>query len=172
MVLLNNMDKRYFVIIALVTICCVNLYIIADASDIVGSASINIKNYTFSVPEGFTLYDNAQNYVFISNPDNKMNVYVYTSWGKNELYLNKNLLQNNSKFQILSNGTISGNGIVIDSVYYQNLNNHRNFSTFFFSEYNHDFVIWIADFNYDNQKNETISIVSEIANSFRINYKY
>ena len=54
------MDKRYLLMIVIICVCLANLYIIADFSDVVGSASVDTGNYTFSLPKGFSLYEDRQ----------------------------------------------------------------------------------------------------------------
>lgn len=168
------MDKRYILIIGIVSICLFNLYILADYSDIVGSASVDYKNVTFTLPKDFNLLETTNNRVQIHNPnfgyitltyhddDSKINFQNYFS-----------NIANNSKYIILSNGTINIENIKVDSVYYQSrlsdgsLNNH---SSFLFVKDNTTYEINMANFDY-NDRNSTINNLEIIINSLRPNYK-
>lgn len=163
------MNKRYFLIILIICVCCINLYVVSNVSDVVGTASVDVGEYTFSLPKGFSLYDSDSNKVLISNPDTNMEIRFYSSVYSDDNFSSKYDEINSSDFKILSSGTIDNNGIIIQSIYYQNEKNNR--STFYFNKDNHDFEILIVGFNYDLQKNQTIDIVCGIVDSIRANYK-
>lgn len=165
------MDKRYLIMIIIICACCMNLYMIANFSDVVGTASVNVGNYSFSLPEGFSLYDDGHTEVYIHNPSSKMNIQFYAYLGENDTFLNKYKEINSSKeYKILSNGSIEDNGITIESVFYQKTDDMNNRSTFYFTKNNHNFRILINGFNYDTGKNEVIKIVTDIVESIRINH--
>ena len=63
------MDKRYLLIIVIILICSVNLFLISISSDIIGGASVNFKDYTFSIPKNFDLLSSDDQYVKLNNPD-------------------------------------------------------------------------------------------------------
>lgn len=167
---LNKMDKRYFLIIIIIFVGCINLYMITEVSDVVGSASVNVGKYTFTLPNGFSLYDTNTNDIMISNPNSNMKVYVYSSLDKKDTYENKSAAIAGN-YKVLSNGTIKYDDMEIHSIYYQNRDSSRKHATFFFTKYNNTFRILINDFDYGTQKNETIDIATGIADSMRINYK-
>lgn len=165
------MDKRYFLIIVIVCICCINLYMISNVSDVIGSASVDVGKYTFSLPSGFTLYSDSSSDVMISNPsDSNLKVYINNSLDDDDNYMNRvNLIKNNSK--IYSNGSIMVGDIEIKSIYYSGYDDSINRSAFYFNKLDNNFKIVISNFNYDLQKNETIDIVTQIVESIRVNYK-
>ena len=164
------MDKRYFLIIIIICVCCLNLYMISNVSEIVGSASVDDGKYTFSLPGGFSLYDTSASYVMIFNPNNQMKIYVFTVLKNEDNFSNAyQWTKENSK--ILSTGTINYKGIKIQSIYYQNFNDPTNKSVFYFNKYNNNFKITIVNFNHVSQKNETIDIVVKIVDSMRTNNK-
>ena len=68
------MDKRYLLIILIIGICAVNLYLISNTSDVVGSAYVDVGNYTFSLPNGFVLDSDKGNQVSIINSDTNMHI--------------------------------------------------------------------------------------------------
>ena len=164
------MDKRYFLIIAIIVICCFNLYMIANFSDIVGDASIDVGNYTFSLPQDFTLYENGNNGAIISN-SKSMSITINSKIKDDETYLNKCQSISKGHNMIFSNGTINSSGIVIYSIFYQDLDNNQNYSYFFFNKYDNNFKMLISNFNYDSQKDEIIDIVTNITDTMRWNYK-
>ena len=83
------MDKRYFLIIIIILICSVNLYMISNVSNVVGSASVDIGNYTVTLPKEFSLYEDDGNRILISNPNNNMNVWIFSNLGDGDNYSNK-----------------------------------------------------------------------------------
>lgn len=164
------MDKRYFLIILIIVICCFNLYMVANFSDIVGDGAIDVGNYTFSLPKDFTLYDTGENEVLISNSDS-MHIAIYTALSKDDNYLNKSqsIMSGNNK--IYSNGSINSNNVVIDSIFCQNLEDNKNYSNFYFNKDGNNFRLFISNFDYNTQKDEIIDIVTNIVDSMRLNYK-
>ena len=167
------MDKRYLLIILIVCICCVNLFIITNVSDIVGNASVDAGNYTFSLPKGFSMYDNTATRVQISNPDTKMNIWFFSELVTNDTFQNKyHEIDQGKGFKVLSNGSIKDEGINIDSVFYQSTEDSSNRSTFYFTKDNHNFRILVEGFDYNTQKEEVINLVADIIASIRINHKH
>lgn len=166
------MDKRYFLIIIIIGVCCINLYMISNVSDVVGSASADAGKYTFTLPNGFSLYEHPRSEAQIFNPDSNITIRIFTTLGKHDNFSTKyEEIDNDNNFKILSNGTINDNGIIIQSLFYQEIENSNNRSTFYFTKDNNNFRILAVGFNYDSQKNETIDIVTQIIDSIRINYK-
>lgn len=166
------MDKRYFLIIIIICVCCINLYLISSVSNVVGSASVDVGNYTFSLPEGFTFYEDKANGISISNTNTKMVIGLYVPLEDKDTFANRfNNINNSAKYDIISNGSINSGGIAIDSIYYRDVNDLTNYSTFYFTKFNHNFRILVTGFNYDLDKNKTIDIVTGIVNSIRTNYK-
>ncbi len=166
------MDKRYLLIIIIIFICVINLYMISDFSDIVGSASVDIGNYTISLPEGFSLYENNIDHILIINPNSHMRVKVYSVIRPDDTYLNKfEEINSSEQYTLLSNGTINSNGNIIHCVSFQNIKDSNNVSVFYYTKENNNFQVYMSGFNYDLQKNETIEIVEKIVETTRINYK-
>lgn len=166
------MDKRYLLIFIIIFICFIGLFVIANNSDNIGSASVACGKYSFCIPNGFSLYDSATYTVHISNGDSGINIIVYSKLNKNDTFKNGfNRISNSSSFSILSNGSIDANGIKINSVYYRNLENNRNESQHYFSKENNSFRIYVSDFNYDEDLNKTLDYVSIIAQSIKLDYK-
>lgn len=164
------MDKRYLLILLIIIMCSINLYILADNSEIVGSANIESKNFIFSIPEGFTLYESTNQYVCLFNQNNGIYTYVYLNLTGDDIYQKRFDELNKSKdTEILSNGVIKHKNIDINSIYYSK--EGKNHSIFIFTKDNYQFSAHMLGFNYDTQKNETISIISEIVDTIRINYK-
>lgn len=167
------MDKRYLLIILIICVCFVNLFMITNVSDIVGNASVDAGNYTFSLPKGFSMYDDTATRVQISNPDTKMNIWFFSELGKNDTFINKyHEIDQGKGFNVLSNGTIKDNDINIDSVFYQSTEDSSNRSTFYFTKDGHDFRILVEGFDYNTQKEEVSQLVVDIIESIRINHKH
>ena len=79
------MDKRYGLILIIFIVCIVNLFIVSDVSDVVGSASAECGDFIFSLPEGFTLYDSNPKHVLIRNSDG-IEINVYSSIDSSDTY--------------------------------------------------------------------------------------
>lgn len=166
------MDKRYGLILIIVIVCCINLFIVSNSSDVVGSAATECGNYTFAMPQGFTLYDSDTSHVLIHDSKTGMNINVYSNLGKSDTYDNKIKEIKSEGFTIVSNGTIKVGDIDVKSIYYTKADStHPNRSTFFFIKDDNRFRILITDFDLDSDRNYTIDYVSDIINSIKYNYK-
>ena len=164
------MDKRYLLIGLIIFVCIINLYIITDFSEVVGSASVNIDDYTFSIPRDFNLMNTYDDYVTISNDKIGLNLAVYkinNNFDMNDILSN---FKNSSDYIVLSNGTIKTKDINIDSIYYKSVDDSKNRSVFYFTKNNVSFKVEMSNFNYDD-KNITIETIVYIADSMRVNYK-
>jgi hypothetical protein len=167
---LTGMDKRYFLIIIIICLCAINLYIISNSSDVVGSAYVDVGEYTFSLPNGFTLSSDQGNQVTIINSGSGMHIVIYSSLGENDTFSSKiEDIKKKDDYELYSNGTVNCHGKEIPVAFYHKGSENR--STFYFTEDNNDFRILIIGFNYDSQKNEIIDIVSELVGSVRVNHK-
>lgn len=166
------MDKRYLVIIIIIFICAINLYAITNFSDVVGSASVDIGNYTISLPEGFSLYEEGNDQILISNPNSHMRIRIYSTLAPDDTYSNQTQeINSSSKYTLLSNGTVNINGNNIQCFFFQIVEGHDNCSVFYYTKNNHNFKIFMSGFNYDLQKNESVKLAESIADTTRINYK-
>lgn len=166
------MDKRYLLIIIIISICAINLYLISDFSDVVGSASVDIGNYTVSLPKGFSLYENNGDNILISNPTSHVRIKIYSIVSPKDTYLNKTQeINSTNQYTLLSNGTINSNGNIISCIFFLNNKDSNNCSVFYYTQDNHNFQIYMSGFNYNLQKNETIEIARNIVETTRINYK-
>lgn len=164
------MDKRYLLIILIMSICAINMYIISDNSDVVGSAYVDVGNYTFSLPNGFTLYSNQGNQVSIINSDTDMHILIYSSLGKNDTFANKlHDIESKDEYKLYSNGTVHCGDMEIPAAFYHRGSENR--STFYFTEDGNNFRILIIGFDYSTQKDEVINIVSDLVGSVRLNNK-
>ena len=164
------MDKRYLLILVVIIICGINLSIIVNNSNIVGSASVSVGKYLFSMPEGFFIHENNGNSVVIQNND-KVSIYFDTNLGSADNY-DKRLkyIDNTSTDKILSKGTITIDNIEVNSVYYQG-KNHVNKSAFYFEKNNNPFKIVVTNFNYDNDRDLTLEYIKDIIQSTHLDYK-
>ncbi|WP_407423095.1 hypothetical protein [Methanobrevibacter sp.] len=164
------MDKRYLLILVVIIICGINLSIIVNNSDIVGSASVSVGKYLFSMPEGFNIYENNGNSIVIQNKD-KITIYFDTNLGSADNY-DKRLkyIDNTTTDKILSKGTLTIDNIKVDSVYYQN-ENHTNMSAFYFEKDNNPFKIVVSNFNYNDDRNLTLEYITDIIQSTHLDYK-
>jgi len=166
------MDKRYLLIIVIIIVCCFNMFIISNFSDIIGSASIDCNNYTFSAPSGFALYDSTQKYILIHDSNSGMNIYLYDSLSSSETYKNKiKDIQDNGNDRLLKKGTLDVDGIKVYSIYYQRNDSGQYRSTFYFNKFGNDFRILITDFDYESDYDKTIKYAEDVITSLRINHK-
>ena len=165
------MDKRYLLILIVVIICCINLSIIVNNSDVVGSASVSVGKYLFSMPEGCHMYKDNGDSVVIQNNNNNMAIYYETDLNDADTFNKRlNYIDNGTTYKILSQGTLTIENITVNSVYYQSVN-HTNTSAFYFEKDNNQFKIMISNFNYNNDRNLTIDYVTQIIQSTHIDYK-
>ncbi len=164
------MDKRYLLIILIIGICAVNLYLISNTSDVVGSAYVDVGNYTFSLPNGFVLDSDKGNQVSIINSDTNMHILIYSSLGKNDTFANKiHDIERMDEYQLYSNGTVHCGGNEVPAAFYHRGSENR--STFYFTEEGNNFRILIVGFDYNTQKDDVINIVSDLVGSVRVNHK-
>lgn len=168
------MDMRYLLIIVLIVFSSISLFFIADNSDVIGSASVNVKNFTFSMPAGMDVLNSYEDRVELHSSKNGFYAAVYVL-NENNYNLTKIVgdIQNKHGNTILSNGTINVNGIMVDSIYYKSESNGyiNNRSTFFFVKDNTAFNIAISTFNYDNDRNLTLDFVTYVVDTLRVNHK-
>ena len=164
------MDKRYLLILVVIIICGINLSIIVNNSDVVGSASVSVGKYLFSMPEGFNMHENNGNSVVIQNNDS-VTINFDTALDSSDTYNNRlRYIDNQTTNKILSKGTLTIGNIKVDSVYYQS-ENHTNNSAFYFKKDNKPFKIVVSNFNYNNGRNLTLNYVSDIIQSTHLDYK-
>lgn len=167
------MDRNYLLIIVIIIFCCFNLHFIANNSDIVGSASVNVKNFTFSIPKGTEVLNTYDNYVDLrsTTDDFYSKVRVLNNNDYNFTKIVEDI-GNKSENNILSNGTINVDDIVVDCVYYKSEINGRvqYSSSFFFIKDNTAFSIAISTSNPD-YRNLTIDFVTYVVSTLRINHK-
>lgn len=168
------MDKRYLVIILIVGVCLVNLFFISQSSDVIGSASVNVDKYTFSIPLDFMLMDTYPNYVTLSNDKMGLNVAVYVLKGEYNISEVLSTLKNNTDYKILSEGSVNTSDIKIDTIYFESHDpsvNIQNHSTFYFKKYDTFFKVEMNNFDYNTEKNFTLETIDYIVDSLRINHK-
>lgn len=164
------MDKRYFLIIFIAIFCLINLYVIADFSDVVGSSYADVGKYTFSLPSDFNLVNSQDSSVVINNPNN---LYIavfsldYSDYNYTEGLEN---LKNSTTVNIVSMGTLNIDNISVDAVYYEDFKSNSNKSIFYFHKDNHPFRINMENFDIDN-KEYTINALEDIIQSIKLNYK-
>lgn len=164
------MDKRYLLILAVIILCGINLSIIVTNSDVVGSASVSVGKYLFSMPEGFDISENNGNSVVIQNKD-KVIIYFNTNLDSVDNYDNQlKSIDNTTTYKILSKGSLTIDNVKVDTVYYQNVN-HTNISVFYFEKENNPFKIVLSNFNYDNDRNATLNYITDIIQSTHLDYK-
>lgn len=164
------MDKRYVLILIIILGCCINLFIISNSSDLIGSASVECGNYIFTMPQEFSLYRSDINHVLLHDSKTGMYVDVYSQLPAWDTYDNKVKEITKEGFTILSNGTIDVEGIGVKTIYYTN-DEHQNRSTFFFEKDNNQFRVLMNNFNMDNDRNDTINYIVKIVETTTYNYK-
>lgn len=170
------MDKRYLLIIIILIAGCSALYFITNASYTIGSASATLGQYTFSLPQGFTVDHTENKYVSMVNEDG---VYIHVNVvDKNKNNYNDTLNYLKSKnISIISSGSLNVNDIVVDSIFYNktqyNSTSHSNESVcgafFIFNKSNATFKVEITHFDYAD-KDKIIQYVSYIVQSLDKNY--
>lgn len=164
------MDKRYLLILAVIILCGINLSVIVTNSDIIGSASVSVGKYLFTMPDGFDIHENNGNSVVIQNKD-KVTIFFDTKLASADNY-DKRLkyIDNETTNKILSKGSLTIDNIKVDSFYYQN-ENHTNLSAFYFEKDNNLFKIVVSNFNYDNDRDLTLKYITDIIQSTHLDYK-
>lgn len=165
------MDKRYLLILIMIIVCCINLSIIVNNSDVVGSASVSVGKYLFSVPEGFDLHENNGNSAILKNNENKITITFECNLSDSDNYDTRlGYMENDTKYTVLSKGSLTVENIHVDTVYYQTRDN-VNKSAFYFEKDDAPFKIDISNFNYNNDQNLTLDYVSHLIQSTHLDYK-
>lgn len=168
------MHKNYYLIIIILFVCIINLYVIADYSDVVGSASVSFENYTFSLPPN---YEVTSTYDFFVQVHNSKLGYAAVEHKSDNFDYNYSAilsnLQSYSNTTILSKGIITVGNISVDSIYYRTVDDNNfvnNRSIFYFEKYGELFQIEMNGFKYDDV-NETINTLEYIVETIKPNYK-
>ena len=163
------MDRRYLLCILIIIMCCINLYIITENSNTVGSASATFNKYRFTLPPDYEVTWLYENSIQIHGKDlreitveSKKPTYTY-----NYTAITSELLKK-PNHTILSNGTININGISVDSIYYQTVDENNfvnNRSNFYFEKNNDVFQVGMSGFDYNTERNQTIDTLTYIVDS-------
>ena len=168
------MDKRYFLIVFIIFICGINMYLISENSDFIGSASVNFDRYTISLPPNYVLLKSEPSFIQIFNSDLGYLAIEHknVNYSNMDSVLKAISIPNNRT--VLSNGTITANDITLHSMFLKtmdNRGNETNRAVFYFNKFNTTFIISMSGFDYDTDSDKVIDVVSKIATSLRINYK-
>lgn len=164
------MDKRYLLILIIIVVCCINLSFIVINSDVVGSASVSVGKYIFSMPEGFSLSQDNGNSVVIQNGDGVV-IYLESDLSESDTYAKRLVyIENETDDEILSEGSINVSDISVDVVFFQSTNN-TNKSTFYFEKDNVPFKMVMSGFNYNADRNQTLDYATFIIQSLHKDYK-
>lgn len=164
------MDKRYYLILIIIFVCLLNLQIIVNNSNEVGSASVSAGRYLFSIPNGFSLYGDSDNSAYIQNADG-LKIYFESYLRDSDTYnMQLNYIDNETSDKILSEGTINIENISVNVVYFQTTNN-TNKSIFYFEKDEVPFKIVMSGFNYNTDRDLTIDYVTLIIKSTRFDFK-
>ena len=163
------MDKRYLLILIIIIVCCINLSIIVNNSDTIGSASAIAGKYVFSIPDGFSLYENNGNSATIKNNED-VSIYYESNLSDSDTYDSRlNFIENKTDYKLLSKGTVNLENISIDTIYYQINDTYK--VAFYFEKDNTSFKIIMSNFNYDTDRNLTLDYATYIIQSTRFDYK-
>ena len=168
------MDKRYLLIIVIILFSCINLYFISQTSDVVGSASVDVRNFTFSLPEGMNVLNTYGDHVELNSKTKGFYATIHVLKGNSYNFTQIiGSIQNKSENTILSNGTLDVNGVRVATVYYQSKSNGfvNNRSLSYFIKDNTKFNIALSTFDYDNDRNMTIEFITYVVDTLRINHK-
>lgn len=169
------MDRRYLVIIFIIVFGCINLFFISGFSDVIGSASVNCGDYTFTIPNDFNLMSSEESTVVIHNPVSHLTVAI-SIIDNNDSNFTRDFdrIANNSNNNVLAEGDINIDNITVSSIYYEGPDSKdevKNRSVFFFKKFDSTFKIQMTNFNFTD-RNETIDVLSSIVDSMRINYRF
>lgn len=168
------MDRRYLLILVIIIVCSVNLVLVSNYSDVVGSASVDYKEITFSLPPNFNLLSANDRYVQLYSSDFGHIAITYDNDYSSSNYENKiNSLKNSTNTTILSNGTVNFKNLTIDTVYYKTIdseNTENNLSSFYFVKDDLHYRVEMSTINSD-KRNETINNLIYIIDSIRHNFK-
>lgn len=165
------MDKRYLLIFIIIIICLANLSIIVNNSDVVGSASVSVGKYIFSIPKDFSLDENNGNSAYIENKNNNISIHIETNLSDSDTYNRRlNYIENETNNTILSKGTVSIENITVHTVYYKTMKNN-NKSAFYFEKNNTQFKIIVSNFNYNEDRDLTLDYITFIIKSMEYDYK-
>lgn len=167
------MDKRYFLIIFIIGICCINLFIISNHSDTIGTASADFNEVTFSLPPNYDLVNTNPKYVQFHNPNlGYMAVSYFNGSAENAYHKRIDQINESSDKTLLSYGVVNASDIPIYSVFFESTNSQgtkNNESSFYFNKLNLCFRIDMGGFK--QNRNSTLDTVIFIAESMRPNLK-
>ena len=168
------MDKRYFLIMILVIVCFVNLFLVANSSDLIGKATVDVGNFMFSSPHDYNLMDSYDNYVKLENSQG-ITIMLFVLSNPKDNYDNAlHTLQNNNNDTILSNGSIYVGDVTVNSIYYRHVVDSKvsNQAVYYFDKEGSHFKILMSGFRNDESgKNQTIQECIGIVDSLKINLK-
>lgn len=167
------MDKRYFLIIFIIVIGCINLFVISNHSDIIGTASADFNEVTFSLPPNYELINTNPKYIQFHNPSlGYMALSYFNGSAENAYNTRINQINSSSDKTLLSYGVVNVGNIPIYSVFFESTGNNgvNNQSSFYFNKLGFCFRIDMGSFNYTN-RNATIDTVIYIVQSMRPNLK-
>lgn len=175
------MDKRWLIIILILIIGCGTLYLIVDNSNVVGKASVNLKDSTFTLPLGFDVFNSRQiNDIEIVNYKTNMKIQIIELENNNSAKadFNNSLsdLYNGTEFKVIDSGVATIANItcyVIQFKHNENVsgNGSNNFTYIFFYKDNYTYNIRVWNFDYKTDQEFVSGNVSFIIDSLRINYK-
>lgn len=168
------MDKRYLLIILIIIVCLINMSLIVNFSDEIGTASVSVDRYIFSIPSDFSLLDSNDHSVVIGHKDNNFRITVFVDNDNN--FTNRIAKINSTpEDSLLSMGSINCDGVEVHSVYYTHSYDSSkpplNQSLFYFEKEGASFRVLMSDFNYELDRNNTIDYITVIVNSLRLDYK-
>lgn len=164
------MDKRwiYILIILIVGIGC--LYLIACASNTVGTANVNVGIFTVTLPDNFNIKDKDNGLVQIIDWD----TLEYIIIGDLDQYPIKNIsddeysaVNEDSKNILIKNETIKVNNRTLKTIYYENTWNKIN-RICFTSMHDHTIVIELKNYTDNTTLNNDLKYVLD---SMRPDYK-
>ena len=169
------MDRRYLVIIFIIIFGCINLFFITEFSDVIGSASVNCGDYTFTIPNDFNLMSADESTVVIHNPVSHLTVAIsIIDHNGSNFTADLGRITNNSNNNVFAEGDINIDNITVSSIYYEGPDSKgdvKNRSVFFFKKFDSTFKMQMTNFNFTD-RNETVNVLSGIVDSMRINYRF
>lgn len=161
------MDKKWIYIIIIFIIGISALYLIVDASTVLGSGNVNLNTYTVTLPDGFNIENNENGELSIINRNSGEKI-IITDFGKislnnpeikkieSELIEEINKNENTTVYDEI-NLTIANK--TVPCIYYETSPGDKVNHDIFITKYNHTFIIEGMNFKDNETFKENVNFI-------------
>lgn len=166
------MDKRWIYILVIAVIGIAALFVVAESSNVIGTANLNLGKFIISVPNSYNIEDSDGSEIILINKQTHEKIVIedlgkkvdYDSEFDNEL----SILNDNEDVIIINNTTNKSDEKALYSIYYNNTNKDTVNQIVYLSQYKHTFLIEATHFHDAKVINENINFIID---SLKPDYK-